>query len=158
MKKTIVSILILALLLTPAIVLADKQPPKNPGVTALVTEPPSWFGTYGMKGYAGLAEGYVYAAELNYPLQSPGFYAVQGQAFIGQSLALTQISGSCFVSEPVNMRFTAYLSIDGQYTVPLFDTYQSVGTFNVTHYGQSFVIVIHTDTPLGCNILFEKVK
>lgn len=157
MKKIAVLSLLLAvvLLLNTTTVQAGKRPPTQP---VIATPGFSWFGTYGYTGYPGLLNGFVYASEMNYPISEVGFYTISGQAFVGQSPTVTHISGSCFTQKDVQMDFSAILTVDGIYSVPLFFTHvptSYVGVFDVTARGQSFVIKINTIAPLGCNILLE---
>lgn len=154
MRKFVVLTLVVLLALAP--VASAQAKPKNPPVMASVLSPSlSWFGTYGYTGYGTLRSGYVYAAEMNYPLQAIGYYTISGQAFVGQASSVTHISGSCFTGSDVLQRFSAIIYIDGVYALPLFDTHDPVAPFDVTVQGQSFTIKINTVSPLGCNFLFE---
>lgn len=135
--------------------IAGRKPPKRPQIqTAGVGY--SWFGTYGMQRYDRV-NGALFAAEMSFPLSQIGFYTQAGNAFVGESPALTHISGTCQRIDYVNMQFTGLITIDNNYSMYLFDTMEKAAVFDLTAYGQSFVIKIWTIAPLGCNILMQTV-
>lgn len=157
-KLFAIVLVVLALLTTVTNAEAKKRPPKTTQPLLITGESYSWFGTFGVADipHAGV----IYAASMNYPDQRIGFYTISGNAFVGQTAAITKISGTCFTGlspAPIDTAFpiSAVLIVDGGSPIPLFDTTYPTAAFSATALGQSFIIRITTPAPMGCNVLLE---
>lgn len=85
-----------------------------------------------------------------------GYYVPQGNAFVGDAPALTEIRGSCQKSEGT-VPMTATVAVDGQTPYKLIGTYDNAAAFFAVQYGQSFVIRLDTIAPAGCMLVLEKI-